>query len=282
MMRRWLSLFFIAWLVSGAGSAAAEEGRDGGVLLGGGDAGLDADAGDADQGADAGDGLSRRDRSSAMSAMMGGGAGPTKAMAGHILVEATERSVRVSEVYVVAFGADIEQERGDGPWLRLPDEASSITVDRGEELLRLEGNELRLTDDVEPGRQAFAFSFVVPAEQGRAVITHELPFFVGALHVMWPASAPFSARAMGFDDRGVIEMGPRRMRILERASLPEGERLVIITSDDPSPAPASSSREPETLDPLGQLPWLTLLASIVALLISATVPLRRRARGPDG
>jgi hypothetical protein len=202
--------------------------------------------------------------------------GSTRAMAGHIMVEAAERTVRVVQVYVVVFGSEVSGGGGDEPWIALPEEATSITVDRGEEIIRaVPGGVALIGGGGAAGRQAIALSFTVPAEEGRAVIAHQLPFSVGAVHVMWPASAPYSAQAMGFEDRGVIEMGPRPMRVLERAEFPADGRLVIVTTDRPSAPPEAREAELATVDPLGRLPWLTLVVAILAMLVSALVPLRR-------
>lgn len=192
------------------------------------------------------------------------------AMAGHVMVEVAPTAVRVTEVYVLIVEARIEVPEG-GAWLQLPAEAQSVQVDRGDELLRPAHGGLALLRPLEPGRQAVAFSYVIPAEEGRTTIVHRIPFSVGTLHVMWPAGAPVSAQAMGFADRGTIQMGPRPMRVLERADFGAGERLVIVTSSQPAPPPEQAA-EVTAQDPLGPIRSFTLIVALLLLLAGFVLP----------
>lgn len=192
------------------------------------------------------------------------------AMAGHVMVEVALTAVRVTEVYVLVVEEAIEMPEGDA-WLELPEEAQSVQVDRGEELVRPARGGLALLETLGPGRHAVAFSYIVPAEEGRATIVHRLPFSVGSLHVMWPAGSPASAQAMGFADRGTVQMGPRPMHVLERTGFGAGERLVIVTSSQP----ALSQEQTNTVithDPLGPVRNITLIVALLLLLAGFILP----------
>lgn len=193
------------------------------------------------------------------------------AMAGHVMVEVAQSSVRVTEVYVLIVEERIEVPEG-GPWLPLPAEAQSVQVDRGGELLRPAHGGLALIGPLEPGRQALAFTYVIPADDGRTTIVHSIPFSVGTLHVMWPAGATASAQAMGFADRGTVQMGPRPMRVLERAGFGAGERLVIVTSSQPAPPPQEQADEVAAQDPLGPIRNFTLIIALLLLLAGFVLP----------
>ena len=88
---------------------------------------------------------------------------------------------------------------------------------------------------------------------------------------MWPAGAPYTAQAMGFSDRGAVQMGPRPMHVLERAGLDVGERLVIVTSSRPLPPP-EQGEEVSTRDPLGPVRSVTLVAALLLLLAGFILP----------
>lgn len=200
------------------------------------------------------------------------------AMAGHIMVEVSPTAVRLTEVYVLVVEAPIEGPE-EGPWLALPEDAVSVQVERGDEFLQPAEGGLVLQNVPEPGRQAVAFSYVVPAEEGRATMAHRLPFSVGTLNVMWPAGAPYSAQAMGFTSRGAVQMGPRPMHVLEREGFGAGERLVIVTSMQTSQEHVQGQAheaEVETSDPLGSLQIVTLVIALLLLLAGFVLPLTGR------
>ena len=191
-------------------------------------------------------------------------------MAGHVMVEVAPEAVRVTEVYVLAVDAPVAA-RPEEPWIPVPDGAQALEVERGEELLRPVDGGFALAHDIEPGELPLAFTYIVPAEEGRCVIAHRLPFSVVALHVMWPDGAPVTIQAMGFTDRGTVQMGPRPMHLLEREAFAVGERLVLVTSISADASMAEAEEVPAR-DPLGVLRVITLVVSVLLLLAGFILP----------
>jgi len=210
--------------------------------------------------------------------------GALTAMAGHIMVVGSPTAVRVSQVYVlvVSPGAEVGPSAADEVWLPLPADAVDLEVERGEELVRPVAGGLALRQELGPGRHPLAFSFTMPAMDSRAAIVHELPFSVRAFHVMWPAGQQFSARAMGFADAGTVQMGPRRMRIMERAGFEAGSRLIVVTSSQAAPPPARATARTSATDPLGFLRQVTLVLAVLLLLAGLLLPFHGRWWRPVG
>lgn len=209
-----------------------------------------------------------------------GDAGPN-AQDGHVMVEVGAGVVRVTEVYELVAATPAAPRggaRGDA-WIPLPAQAGELRVERGGDLLGHVPGGLALVAPMAPGRRPIAFSFVVPAAGGRASIAHELPFAVETLRVIWRDDAGASVRAAGggerFVDRGVLEMGPRRMRLLEREAFPAGGRLELEAAGRAEPGPGDGQ-------PGGGAPRSLVLPVVGALaaflLLAALAPLRTRSK----
>lgn len=209
-----------------------------------------------------------------------------RAMAGHLVLDREEDLVHVTEVYVLVAEATVPARPGE-LWIALPEGARGVEVGEGEAFATPAARPgIELRGAIEAGRHALSFGFVVQAPEGEAMLAHTLPFEVEALHVVWPAGLPLSARAMGFGDTGVVEIMGRRMRVLERGRpLQAGERLAILTTGEASAMPAEARREgPGTRDPLGPLVPVTIALAALLLLGGLLLPpARRREReGPAG
>ena len=202
------------------------------------------------------------------------------ALDGHVMVEIAAADIRVTEVYALVAGARVAPRGGEAdaaaPWIPLPASAGELRVERGGDLLGYVPGGLVLVAPLEPGRHALAFSFVVPAEGGRATIAHALPFAVETLRVMWRADLDASVRAAGgFADHGVLEMGPRRMQVLVRETFPAGGLLTIETDRGAAPGPGDAPPAPGAPRSL-VLPVVAALAAV--LLVAALSPLLSRSR----
>lgn len=217
---------------------------------------------------------------------------PLRAEGGHILLESAGEVIRVTEVYLLAIDEPIPapaRETGeiDGggdaagdPWIVLPDGAEQVEIERGEELWRPVDGGVGPSGAIEPGRYTLAFSFLLGASGGRAMVTHTLPFPVASLHVLWADGMGVTVRGMGFSDSGTIQMGQRGMRVLERPMLTEGQPLVLITSEGEAPASRGMSRpEPELRDPLGSLRSVTLVLAGLLLVAGMLLPFTTRWTG---
>jgi hypothetical protein len=210
------------------------------------------------------------------------GAGPA-AQDGHVMIEVSADAVRVTEVYELIAGSRVAPRGGarGGAWIPLPADAGELRVERGADLLGYVPGGLVLVAPLEPGRHPIAFSFVVPAAGGWASVAHELPFAVETLRVIWRADVGASVSATSGGERladgGVLEMGPRRMRLLLREAFPAGGRLglEVVRSDWPAAGAAAASSELGTPRSL-VLPVVGALAAF--LLVAALAPLLTRSR----
>jgi hypothetical protein len=199
---------------------------------------------------------------------------------GHVLVEVSAGAVRVTEVYALAAASRVGPRGGVGgaAWIPLPAGADELVVERGGDLLGYVPGGLVLVAALEPGPHTIAYSFVVAATGGRAAIAHELPFGVDALRVIWRDEAGTTVRVGGgFVDRGVLEMGPRRMRLLEREAFPPGGRLELETAGGPAPGADADEARPALATP--RSPVLPLIGALAAFLLAAALaPLLSRSR----
>lgn len=254
--------------------AAAEEG-DGGAVT------VRPDGGEADGGSPAAAVMGRARAEDGGMPRMGADAGGESALAlaGHIVVEREGDRLRVMEMYVLMVGETIPPSDGE-PWIVLPEGAEELEVGQEDGTLTAAPGGFALTEALERGRRPIAFSFEVPAPGGRATLAHSLPFSVEGLHLVWAADAPRSARAMGFQDTGTVDVRGRSMRVLERtAPIALGERLAIVTSGSMSAAPARRPHgEPTSEDPLGRLRFATIALAAVIVVAGLLLPWRRRLR----
>lgn len=210
------------------------------------------------------------------------GPGPS-AEDGHVMVEVSAGAVRVTEVYELEAASRVAPLGGPdgGPWIPIPADAGELRVERGGDLLGHVPGGLVLVAPMEPGRHPVAFSFVVPATGGRATVAHELPFGVETLRVIWRADVGASVRAVAggepFVDRGVLEMGPRRMRLIEREAFPAGGRLELEATGGAGPREGHGPSQPGLGAPRSLvLPIVGALAAF--LLVAALAPLLTRSK----
>ena len=200
-----------------------------------------------------------------------------QAIAGHLLLEVSPEVIRVTEVFVLMATETIAIPEAEEPWLSLPSEAQRVQLERGEEAWRVVEGGLSPRAPLEPGRYPLALSYLVPADGGRSMVVHSLPFPVAGLHVIWPAGTSLSVRAMGFTDGGTVQVGGRRMRVLERTLLERGRPLVVVTSPQMPTTPRGHA-PPQPRDPTGRLRPVTLVLAGLILVGGLLLPVGRRRR----
>jgi len=208
---------------------------------------------------------------------------PLQAMAGHVVLERDGDVLRVTEVFALVAEAPVPARPGE-LWMSLPEGARDVEVSRGEEFARVAAQPgLELHGDIEAGRGQLALAFEVDAPEGRAMLAHELPFAVQSLHVVWPAGSALSARAMGFEDTGVVSVMGRQMRVLERSRpISPGGRLAVLTAGQAEPPRSPEGHrhgEPRTRDPLASLVPVTLVLAALILVAGLLLPSTRRLPG---
>ena len=198
--------------------------------------------------------------------------------AGHVMVSAAAGKLRLTEVYALQVTEPLAPPDRILA-VPLPAEAGQVKLLRGQEQwsLAASGRELTLSEALPEGQHTLALTYELSISGERVVVERFLPVAAEAFSVIWPDQAGYEIHAMGFEDQGVVTMGPRRMRLLERRNIPPGQRLVLVVTpgaEAPSQGEASGggTQGGEAVDPLGQLKWLTLGLVVLALLAGMVLP----------
>jgi hypothetical protein len=192
------------------------------------------------------------------------------------MVSAAAGTLRLTEVYALEVTEPLAPPDRTLS-VPLPVEARQVKVLRGGEQWTLEagGRRVTLSDALPEGQHTLALIYELAISGGRVVADRYMPVAAEAFSVIWPDQAGYVVHAMGFEDQGVVSMGPRRMRLLERRNIRPGQRFVlVVTPGGEAPSQGSPRSEPAQVsrDPLGQLKWLTLGLVALALLAGMILP----------